>query len=283
MFSHGLRGIFLFSRKGRMIEKTTKYVVSLSGGKDSTALLLRLLEEKMPVDDILFSDTGLEFPQMYEHLEKLEQYTGKAIIRLKPPHSFETFFYEYSPKRKNPALNGCRGLSWPGPQARWCTGRLKHRVMDAYMRELRREYTVVHYVGIATDEAHRIREFQYPLVGWGMTEADCLKYCRERGFDWGGLYDIFSRVSCWCCPLQPLGELRKLRAHFPDLWQKLLYMDSHTWRQFRADYSAQQLEWRFDFEQQRQEKGQSIRSREFYRLLKEHLQEKERAGVSSTE
>lgn len=155
--------------------------------------------------------------------------------------------------------------------------------MDAYMRELRREYTVVHYVGIAADEAHRVREFQYPLVGWGMTEADCLKYCKERGFDWGGLYDIFSRVSCWCCPLQPLSELRKLRIHFPELWQKLLYMDSHTWRQFRADYSAQQLEWRFDFEQQRQEKGQSIRSREFYRLLKEHLQEKERAGVSSTE
>ena len=36
----------------------------------------------MPVDDILFSDTGLEFPQMYEHLEKLERYTGRTIIRL---------------------------------------------------------------------------------------------------------------------------------------------------------------------------------------------------------
>ena len=45
----------------------------------------------MPVDDILFSDTGLEFPQMYEHLEKLERYTGRTIIRLQPPHRFDPF------------------------------------------------------------------------------------------------------------------------------------------------------------------------------------------------
>ena len=36
----------------------------------------------MPVDVILFCDTGLEFPQMYEHLDKVEQYTGRAITRL---------------------------------------------------------------------------------------------------------------------------------------------------------------------------------------------------------
>ena len=47
--------------------KPEKYIVSLSGGKDSTAMLLRLLEEKRPVDLILYCDTGLEFPQMYDH------------------------------------------------------------------------------------------------------------------------------------------------------------------------------------------------------------------------
>ena len=66
---------------------------------------------------------------------------------------------------------------------------------------------------------------QYPLVEWGMTEADCLAYCRERGFDWEGLYDIFTRVSCWCCPLQSYEEMRKLRRHFPEKWKQLLEWD----------------------------------------------------------
>ena len=41
--------------------------------------MLRLLEEGRPVDVILFSDTGLEFPQMYEHLNQLEQLFSMSI------------------------------------------------------------------------------------------------------------------------------------------------------------------------------------------------------------
>ena len=189
--------------------KPKKYVLSLSGGKDSTAMLLRLLEEKRPVDLILFCDTGLEFPQMYEHLDRLEEYIKRPIIRLKAEHDFEYYFFDYTPKRKNSALEQHKGLSWPGPRGRWCTGILKTRVIDAYLKELRENYTLIEYVGIAADETKRIKDKKYPLVEWGMTEQDCLSYCYERGFDWGGLYEIFSRVSCWCCPLQGLANYLK--------------------------------------------------------------------------
>ena len=53
--------------------KPKLHVVSFSGGKDSTAMLLRMLEEGMRVDVILFCDTGLEFPEMYDHIDKVEK------------------------------------------------------------------------------------------------------------------------------------------------------------------------------------------------------------------
>ena len=42
------------------MSKPLIHVVSLSGGKDSTAMLLMMLEKGMPVDIIIFCDTGLQ-------------------------------------------------------------------------------------------------------------------------------------------------------------------------------------------------------------------------------
>lgn len=247
------------------------FIVSLSGGKDSTAMLLRLIEERRPIDLILFCDTGLEFPQMYEHLKRLEQYTGRKITYLKAEESFEYYFLKYTPKRKNPKLEQYSGMSWGGPYNRWCTAMLKTRIIAKYLKALKREYEVVEYIGIAADESKRIKTACYPLVEWRMTEADCLAYCYARGFDWGGLYKIFKRVSCWCCPLQSIDELRKLYTHFPHLWEQLLRWDEQTWRQFRKDYSVRELTIRFELEKEWGENGKSIKSRAFYKALRERI------------
>lgn len=45
------------------------HVVSFSGGKDSTAMLLWMLELGMTVDEIIFCDTGVEFPRQVKLFE----------------------------------------------------------------------------------------------------------------------------------------------------------------------------------------------------------------------
>ena len=51
------------------------HAVSLSGGKDSTALLLLMIERGMPIDAVIWADTGMEFPEMYGHIAKVDEST----------------------------------------------------------------------------------------------------------------------------------------------------------------------------------------------------------------
>ena len=142
---------------------------------------------------------------------------------------------------------------------------------------------MLEYIGIAADETHRINRkcnqkdgARLPLVEWGTTEADCLAYCKERGYDWGGLYDKMRRVSCWCCPLQSLTELRVLYRDFPDLWEQLKRWDAMTWRSFKSDYTVLQLEQRFDFEEEWLNAGNRLGTKAFYSALRERLVELDR-------
>ena len=70
------------------------HAVSLSGGKDSTAMLLLMIERGLPINTVLWADTGMEFPEMYDHkfkkliqaYEKAEQ-SGYYEVAGAEPHS----------------------------------------------------------------------------------------------------------------------------------------------------------------------------------------------------
>ena len=267
------------------MDKPDLHVVSFSGGKDSTAMLLRMIAEGKQVDIILFCDTGLEFPQMYDHLQKVEKYIGRKITVVKNESSFEYLFAHKPIQRKPDSKLALRygeqrvGYGWAGPKLRWCTQLLKDQPREKYLRSLRDRYNVIEYIGLAADETMRLNRkcnqrsgIRLPLVEWNMTEADCLRYCYERGFDWGGLYTVMKRVSCWCCPMQGLSELRVLRERFPELWAQLRRWDGMTWRKFRPDYSVRELEIRFDLEDEFRRAGRPIRDKAFFDALKKELE-----------
>ena len=100
-----------------------EHIISFSGGKDSTAMLLMMLERKMPIDEIIFCDTGKEFPQMYEHIAKVEKYTGITVTRLKADKSFDYYMFDHvKTKGKH---KGKKGYGWSNMLCRWCTAALK--------------------------------------------------------------------------------------------------------------------------------------------------------------
>ena len=112
------------------------------------------------------------------------------------------------------------------------------------------KYEVIEYHGIALDEKERAeknkeKECIYPLIEYGMTEKDALEYCYSKGLDWNGLYKKLGRVSCWCCPLKSLKELKVIYEEYPQYWKRLKEWDNNTYRQFRSDYSIEDLENKF--------------------------------------
>ena len=214
-----------------------KHIVSFSGGKDSTAMLLLLLEQGKRIDEIVYYDAETwEFPQMHEHMQEVANKTGLPVTRLRSEKKFDYWFSEHIiTKGQN---KGSKGYGFPSVTRRWCT-REKTRVINKYIGSCD-----VLYIGYAFDEIHRVKDLEtkakkivYPLIEAGITEKEALQKCREYGFTWGGLYEIFFRVSCWCCPLQRKSELRKLYTHFPELWQRLQQMQDISWNSFSMDYT----------------------------------------------
>lgn len=235
-------------------------IASFSGGKDSTAMVLRMIEKGERLDTVLFCDTGMEFPAMYSHVEKVREVVesaGTEFVWLKPEASFEYLLIEkpIDSERYGPH----KGYSWPGMHMRWCTKHLKTQVMDRYCRSVREKSgeDLIMCTGLAADEGKRIERqnnkgHRHPLAEWGWTEGVCLGYCYGKGFDWHdpstgrGLYDLFSRTSCWICPLGTIDNFRQLRRWYPDLWAKIGKLEQALKEQ-RSSESDANLEssWRY--------------------------------------
>jgi len=222
-----------------------KHVVSFSGGKDSTAMLLMMIEKGMRIDEIVCVDTSKEFPQMYAHIEKLKEYIKPYTITT-VKIDFDYWLGEHiKTKGKN---KGKVGYGFPDFRIRWCTA-LKREAVNKVKKTIGGES--IDFMGIAFDEQKRIQGYtdkrlvRYPLVEMGITEKEALQYCYDKGFDWGGLYEKFTRVSCWCCPMSKIGHLKILYNEFPQLWQELRDMDKKSYRRFRNDYSVAELEVKF--------------------------------------
>lgn len=229
------------------------YVASLSCGKDSTAMVLRIMEENLPLTHVVFYDTEMEFNAIYKVLNtlipKLEAYGAKLTI-LKPKSNF---LVDMLLKPVNTRSGEEKyGYDWCGGVCRW---RTKDKVssIQSYLNTLG-EYK--QYIGIAYDEPFRIKDENnklYPLVEWEMTEKDCLDYCYKKGIDWKegeiDLYSILDRVSCWCCANKNLKELRNIYHYLPEYWGLLKGMQSRIARPFRRDgKTIFELEERFKAE-----------------------------------
>lgn len=211
-------------------------------------MLLRLIEEKKPLDEVVFYDTGMEFECIYKIRDKvlpLLKENNITYTELRPSQPFMYKMLDKPVKKRDGSI--VKGYSWCGGRCRWGTTE-KLKAIESYSKDN------LEYVGIAYDETNRLNKAKkgkiYPLADWKMTEAECLQYCYDRGFNWledgVELYTILDRVSCWCCSNKNLKELKNYYKHLPKYWNKLKDIQSKTNRPMKYNkYTVFDLEERF--------------------------------------
>lgn len=213
-----------------------KHIVFFSGGKDSTAMLLMMIEKKMPIDYVLFANTDKCRPELYAHIAKVDAFLYQTRdmhitqVRLES----DSIAHPVSPTKVD--ANGffhSDGLA--SYRCHRCTCRFKSVLLHEAVRLLTGPAGSTVYIGIAADEKNRCMAHNYPLVTWDMTEADALQFCADRGFHFGGTYKSFTHASCWDCPFERPNSLRELREQQPDEWLKMLRYDHEEIQEWSAE------------------------------------------------
>jgi len=192
-----------------------KHKWCISGGKDSSAMIIRAKEIGMKIDEILFADTGNEFPEVYDYLFRLEDFLGMEITRLKPKTTWDDWFFGKATRGKHKGK--MRG--WPMVvYGCWWHREAKFKVLDRACKPDMR------YIGIAFDETKRLRVkplYHYPLAEWGWKESDCLDYLKKKGMA-ADIHTKFKRTGCYLCPKQSKKSLLTLCRCYPKLWKKMM-------------------------------------------------------------
>ncbi|RYI30481.1 hypothetical protein EVU96_08695 [Bacillus infantis] len=211
-----------------------RHILGLSGGKDSTALAIHIMNTRPDIHDKIeyyFTDTGAELDELYEYLEKLEKYLGRPIYKIKAEvgeNKKINFKEESVDDRSVPfddvLFNKYNGFL-PAPNARWCTRDLKIIPMEKWIGEDH----CISYVGIRADEPSR-EGYKAKSKNVNIT---AIYPFREDNLAINDIYDLLensvgippyyrwkTRSGCFFCFYSRRVEFSILYYLYPDLFKR---------------------------------------------------------------
>lgn len=233
---------------------------NLSGGRDSTAMVVRWCELGNKLDYVLFCDTGYEFPAMYEYIDKIDGYLQRnydiAITRLDSTSEMHKWAFEM-PITKGERKGRFRGLPMRA-QHDYCTRETKiapskRFVLGKSPNKFKNEVLIGYTYGEVERGRTSNLEYaisRYPLHEWQWNESEVSDYLKARGI-MNPLYERFERTGCYLCPKQNLKAFETLYKHYKKEWQamrewenKAIELDCVN-KHWHDRYSMAELERRF--------------------------------------
>jgi 3'-phosphoadenosine 5'-phosphosulfate sulfotransferase (PAPS reductase)/FAD synthetase len=214
-------------------------VVSISGGKDSSAVALALQELELSFR-MVFADTGWEAKETYAHLDYLRKKLGPIDV-VEAPGGMKQKIEERA--------------GFPARLQRWCTEELKLRPLRAYHDrleiELKEETCSV--VGVRAEESEARMKMPIledeprtkghwggwiwrPILDW--TVEQVIDIHNRHGLAMNPLYHRgHDRVGCYPCIFSRKEEVRLIAEHAPERIAEIRELEALVIRE-RAERNA---------------------------------------------
>lgn len=218
--------------------RATSFRVLMGGfGDDFAMLIAEMFIRGYEPDEIVFCDTGSEFPHTYQFLEYVKTWcqvnNWSKVVHLKKLDRFG------EPLRLIDVVEREKTLPAAAFGKKSCSLRYKTETADKYFNNHPKAWeawgvdkkgarldthtgSILRIVGINADEPGRAAKWSpedkwvqvFPLYDWGIGEKE------SEAVEAVGLY-YPGKSSCYMCPHLTGGELYMLMNDYPDLFQRV--------------------------------------------------------------
>lgn len=200
--------------------------VSFSGGKDSLATLLLVLDSGYR-PDILFVDTGLEFPETLDYVSQTIEEFDLPLISESAGDSFWKGLETFGPPGKD--FRWCCKTSKLGPAARLISKNYPNGVLS-FIGQRRYESIPRSTKGpVWTNPWVPGQHAASPIQDW--TALHVWLYIFSKGVSFNPWYSKgLSRIGCFLCPASDLAELDIVSEELPQYERWTSYLEDYAKR-----------------------------------------------------
>jgi len=267
----------------QQLDRGAALAISISGGKDSQAMLVALVElhrSRGWKGDLfaIHADLGrIEWRQTPGHVKRMADAAGVPLVVVRRRDGRDMVDH-WIARGERMAAQGKQARPWSDAGNRFCTSDMKRDPIDNYLRRYSR---VVCAVGIRAEESTarakkkawerrridntvRTALTWHPLLHWRLD--DVLRACGHSAFDLARRRKLYAqgnvaaalddwslhaayvfgneRLSCQFCVLASCGDLQNGADHNPELLDELISIEDRFGFTFKKDRSLRSFKRR---------------------------------------
>ena len=211
----------------RTVEKVGKpVVVSFSGGKDSLATLLLVLDAGIK-PKLLFIDTGIEFQETLDHIDHIVKKHDLEIITAKAGEAYFDAVKYFGPSAKD--FRWCCKTCKLGPTADLIREHYPDGVLSFIGQRQYESESRYQKGGLWVNPWVPGQVGASPIQKW--TSLEVWLYIFYKGEEYNPLYARgFERIGCWLCPSADMSE----HSEIPNILPRAV-----EWNEYLMDYAKE--------------------------------------------